>query len=108
MAFLSRDLIEAMQKDSGITIKSLKVDGGASANEYLCAFQSSLLNMRVIRQSFKEATALGAARLAGLAVGFYKMQDFKEMDYDVFEPLKHDASQALYKLYLEALEKLLK
>ena len=108
MAFLSRDLIEAMQKDSGITIKSLKVDGGASANEYLCAFQSSLLNMQVIRQSFKEATALGAARLAGLAVGFYKMQDFKEMDYDVFEPLKHDASQALYKLYLEALEKLLK
>ena len=108
MAFLSRDLIEAMQKDSGITIKSLKVDGGASANEYLCAFQSSLLNMRVIRQSFKEATALGAARLAGLAVGFYKMQDFKEMDYDVFEPLKHDASQALYKLYHEALEKLLK
>ena len=108
MAFLSRDLIEAMQKDSGITIKSLKVDGGASANEYLCVFQSSLLNMRVIRQSFKEATALGAARLAGLAVGFYKTQDFKEMDYDVFEPLKHDASQALYKLYLEALEKLLK
>lgn len=108
MAFSSRDLIEAMQKDSGITIKNLKVDGGASANEYLCAFQSSLLNMRVIRQSFKEATALGAARLAGLAVGFYKMQDFKEMDYDVFEPLGHEKAEALYKLYLEALKKLLK
>ena len=108
MAFLSYDLIMAMEKDSLLKIKELKVDGGASANDYLCQFQSSLLNIKVTRQKCKEATALGAARLAGLGAGFYYDADLREVDYDIFEPYDHTRAKELYELYLKALDKLLR
>ncbi len=72
IAYQTKDILEAMQEDSGIELISLKVDGGASANNFLLQFQSDILNIPIIRPSVVETTALGAAFLAGLAVGFYK------------------------------------
>lgn len=66
------DILEAMQKDSGKKLKSLKVDGGAAANDLLMQFQSDILATRIVRPKRVETTALGAAFLAGLAVGFWK------------------------------------
>ena len=72
LAYQSRDLIEAMELDSGISLKKLKVDGGAVKNDLLMQFQSDILGVPVERPVINETTALGAAYLAGLAVGFYE------------------------------------
>jgi glycerol kinase len=72
MAFQSRDLVDAMQRDSGLKLNELKVDGGASVNNRLMQFQSDLLGTTVRRPRVSETTALGAAYLAGLAVGYWK------------------------------------
>lgn len=72
IAYQTRDVLEAMQEDSGIDLKELKVDGGAVANNFLMQFQSDLLGVPVHRPEVIETTALGAAYLAGLAVGFWK------------------------------------
>lgn len=70
-AYQVRDVVEAMQTDSGITLSSLKADGGMVANELLMQFQSDMLNAPVIRPKMTETTALGAAYAAGLAVGYW-------------------------------------
>jgi len=75
IAYQTKDVLEAMQEDSGITLKALKVDGGAAANNFLMSFQSDILNVPVRRPQVLETTALGAAYLAGLAVGLWKDQD---------------------------------
>jgi glycerol kinase len=75
IAFQSADLITAMEKDSGISLKELRVDGGACQSNPLLQFQSDLLQSTVIRPQCIETTALGAAYLAGLAVGFWKSRD---------------------------------
>jgi glycerol kinase len=72
MAYQSRDLLDAMQKDAGVTLASLKVDGGAAANDPLLQFQADLVGVTVRRPLVAETTALGAAYLAGLAVGYWK------------------------------------
>ncbi len=74
-AFQTREVFEAMQKDSGLQLKKLKVDGGMTANDLLMQFQSDILNVEVIRPTITETTALGAAYAAGLAVGFWKNID---------------------------------
>ena len=74
MAFQSYDLLQAMEADSGIELKELRVDGGAAANDLLMEFQAGLLGVTVVRPEVTETTALGAAYLAGLAVGFWKNQ----------------------------------
>ena len=71
LAYQVLDVLEAMEKDSGISMHTLKVDGGASANDFLMQFQSDILNIGVIRPQCIETTALGAAYLAGLAVGYW-------------------------------------
>ena len=71
LAYQSRDLIEAMELDSGIKLKKLKVDGGAVRNDLLMQFQADILGVPVERPVINETTALGAAYLAGLAVGFF-------------------------------------
>lgn len=71
IAFQTMDIVEAMRKDAGIDLKELKVDGGASRNNLLMQFQSDLLGVDVIRPRVTETTALGAAYLAGIAVGFW-------------------------------------
>jgi glycerol kinase len=77
IAYQTMDVLKAMEADAGISIKELRVDGGATANNLLMQFQADLLNCKVIRPEITETTALGAAYLAGLAVGFWK--DTKEI-----------------------------
>ncbi len=74
IAYQSADLVTAMEKDTGISLRSLKVDGGASRDQFLMQFQADMLNTPVRRPTVRETTALGAAYLAGLAVGFWKNQ----------------------------------
>ena len=75
IAYQTRDVLEAMQEDSGIDLKELRVDGGAVANNFLMQFQSDILGVPVHRPKVIETTALGAAYLAGLAVGFWRNMD---------------------------------
>ena len=72
IAYQTADLIHAMEKDSGISIRDLKVDGGASANNFLMQFQADIINVDTVRPNCIETTALGAAYLAGLTVGYWK------------------------------------
>ncbi len=72
IAYQTMDVLKAMEADAGLSIKELRVDGGATANNLLMQFQANLLNCKVIRPEITETTALGAAYLAGLAVGFWK------------------------------------
>ena len=71
IAYQTMDVLKAMEADSGISIKELRVDGGATANDLLMQFQSDILNTKVLRPTITETTALGAAYLAGLAVGYW-------------------------------------
>ena len=75
MAYQTRDVLEVMQVESGLPLTTLKVDGGAAANAMLLQFQADLLNVTVRRPVVAETTALGAAYLAGLAVGYWKSTD---------------------------------
>ena len=72
IAYQTYDVLKAMQADSGIHIKELRVDGGATVNNQLMQFQSDLLDCQVVRPKITETTALGAAYLAGLAVGYWE------------------------------------
>jgi glycerol kinase len=72
IAYQTMDVLKAMEADSGISIKELRVDGGATANDLLMQFQADILNTKVLRPQITETTALGAAYLAGLAVGYWK------------------------------------
>mgnify|MGYP002595892678 CR=1 FL=1 len=72
LAYQVHDVLEAMEKDSGLDLSALRVDGGASANNFLMQFQADLLDTQVVRPSCIETTALGASYLAGLATGFWK------------------------------------
>lgn len=76
-AYQTREVLDAMETDSGVQLKSLKVDGGMVANDLLMQFQADILNVPVVRPIITETTALGAAYAAGLAVGFWK--DFDEL-----------------------------
>jgi glycerol kinase len=78
IAYQTMDVLKAMEADSGLPIKEMRVDGGATVNNYLMQFQADILNTTVIRPSITETTALGAAYLAGLAVGFWN--DIKEVE----------------------------
>lgn len=75
LAYQTRDVVATMQKDSGIAIPTLRVDGGASNNNYLMQFQADILNTKIERAKTLETTSLGAAFLAGLAVGYWKNID---------------------------------
>ena len=72
IAYQSTDVMHAMEEDAGVKLKSLKVDGGASANDFLMGFQADILDTEVVRPKCIETTALGAAYLAGLATGYWK------------------------------------
>ena len=72
MAYQVADIVKAMALDAGLPIKSLRVDGGASVNDFLMQFQADILDMSIIRPGCVETTAMGAAYLAGLAVGFWR------------------------------------
>jgi glycerol kinase len=84
IAYQSMDVLKVMQEDSGIRLRELRVDGGAVNNEFLMQFQADMLGVRVVRPKLSETTALGAAYLAGLAVGFWAslahLQELWELD----------------------------
>jgi glycerol kinase len=97
IAFQSTELVHAMEADSGVKLSELRVDGGATANRLLMQFQADLLGVPVVRPKVLETTALGAAYLAGLAVGFWK--DSSEIDAlwqkdATFEPAMGGAERA--------------
>lgn len=100
LAYQSLDVIRAMEEDSGIPVSSLRVDGGASANDFLLQFQADVLNGEIIRPMVAETTALGAAYLAGLATGYYK--DIEEVrcnwmkDKEFRPQIKEEQRQKLY------------
>ncbi len=100
MAYQTRDVVECMQKDSGIKAKELRVDGGATRNDFLCQFQADLLGIPVVRPVITETTALGAAYLAGLAVGFWKSEKEIATQWQIekrFEPqMKKSERERLY------------
>ncbi|CAN5503094.1 glycerol kinase GlpK [soil metagenome] len=83
IAFQTMDVVNAMQADANLTVKELRVDGGATANNFLMQFQSDLLNTKVIRPKVTETTALGAAYLAGLAVGFWENMEAIQSQWQV-------------------------
>lgn len=86
LAYQTKDVLDAMEADSGISLKSLRVDGGAVKNDFLMQFQSDILDVQVDRPVINETTALGAAYLAGLAVGFWKNKS------EISERWKNDKS----------------
>ncbi|WP_261663960.1 glycerol kinase GlpK [Deinococcus sp. Marseille-Q6407] len=89
VAFQSAELLQAMQSDSGLELKELRVDGGASRNNLMMQFQADLLGVPVVRPEITETTTLGAAYLAGLAVGYWDSTDAIEQGWKVdktFEP----------------------
>jgi len=83
IAYQTYDVLKAMEADSGINIKELRVDGGATANNLLMQFQSDILQVPVVRPKIYETTALGAAYLAGLAVGYWKNVDEIQQQWQV-------------------------
>ncbi len=109
MAFQTRDVLEAMQKDAGIALAALKVDGGASVNHLLMQFQADVLGVPVRRPVVAETTALGAAYLAGLAVGYWRdmdeLQQNWSMEYEYLPQMPDERRNAEYTRWLKAVER---
>jgi glycerol kinase len=108
-AYQTREVLDAMEKDSGVELKSLKVDGGMVYNELLMQFQSDILGVPVVRPVVSETTALGAAYAAGLAVGFWNdIEDLRE-NWQVsktWEPQMDEGTrEKLYKGWKKAVER---
>lgn len=108
LAYQTKDILDAMQEDSKVNLVSLKVDGGAVINNYLLQFQSDLLQTKVQRPVVLETTALGAAFLAGLAVGFWQSKEeiqSKVKMQRIFEPeMSHSETKNLYKGWKRAVK----
>ena len=111
IAFQTMDIVKAMQRDAGVTLKELKVDGGASRNNLLMQFQADMLGTAVIRPKVTETTALGAAYLAGLAVGYWESIEHIKSQWDAecrFTPLAPEAEvEALKKGWADAVRRTL-
>jgi glycerol kinase len=96
IAYQTYDVLKAMEADSGISIAELRVDGGATVNNQLMQFQSDILNTKVVRPKVTETTALGAAYLAGLAVGYWKNVDDIQQQWQVdkqFSPIMDEGKR---------------
>lgn len=108
LAYQTKDVLCAMEADSGIELKTLRVDGGAVKNNFLMKFQSDILDVPVERPVINETTALGAAYLAGLAVGYWKNQDEIKEQWHMdkrFEPtMEAKTSEELYAGWKKAIE----
>ena len=109
IAYQTKDVIDAMIDDSKINLTVLKVDGGASANNFLMQFQSDILNVNIERPDITETTALGAAYLAGLAVGFWKSKGEVIQNWNMnrkFKPeMNDDERNKLYSGWKKAVER---
>jgi len=108
IAYQTKDVLEAMEKDSGQQLKVLKVDGGASQNNYLMQFQSDILESQVERPQNVETTAMGAAYLAGITLGLWTASDIRanRKVEKIFDPQKEGQKvNALYKRWQEAIKR---
>ena len=109
IAYQTRDVVTAMSADSGLSLEALRVDGGAVANDFLMQFQADILGVPVERPAVTETTALGAAYLAGLAVGFWNSQDEIARQWRLerrFEPaMSADERESLYAGWGAAVER---
>jgi glycerol kinase len=105
-AYQVREVLEAMERDSKISLDSLRVDGGMVANELLMQFQSDIINRPVVRPAVQETTALGAAYAAGLAVGFFKDTDELRANWSVartWQPQMDEAKrEQLFRMWKKA------
>ncbi len=108
-AYQTREVLEAMEKDSGVALKSLKVDGGMVHNDLLMQFQADVLGVPVVRPQVAETTSLGAAYAAGLAVGFWNNPEDLKDNWQIdksWEPLmEEDTRERLYRGWLKAVER---
>jgi len=108
-AYQTRDIVEAMNKDSGVDLTKLKVDGGMVGNELLMQFQSDTLNVPVVRPSVTETTALGAAYAAGLAVGYWESIDDLKRNWSVdktwYPSMKDEDREKGYRGWKKAVER---
>jgi len=106
IAYQTKDVLTAMEQDSGISLAELRVDGGAVVNNFLMQFQADCLGTSVVRPSVNETTALGAAYLAGLGVGFYKnLDDIRQnwqMDRRFTNTMPKEKREALYRGWKKA------
>ena len=108
LAYQTRDVLNAMEADSKLKLKSLRVDGGACKNNFLMQFQADILGVSVDRPKVTETTALGAAYLAGLAVGFYKKTEIQknwQMDTKFKNNMPEAARKKLYDSWEKAVSK---
>jgi len=108
MAYQTKDLVNAMQEDSKIELSSLKVDGGACANNVLMQFQSDILDTEIERPKNIESTALGAAYLAGIAIGLWKQQDIisnKKIERRFTPSMEDQQRKKLYKGWQKAVDR---
>ena len=109
LAYQSKDVIDAMQEDAGLPLAYLRVDGGASANNFLMQFQADMLNTQVHRPKTLETTALGAAYLAGLAVGYWKdLEEISEefaIDKEFLPEMSEEKRTKNYKYWKKAVER---
>jgi glycerol kinase len=111
MAYQSKDVLEAMQKDTGIALKALRVDGGATANNLLMQFQADILGVSVQRPAIIESTARGAAFLAGIGIGLWTKNDVATLWQleRTFEPqITNDKRKELYAGWQEAVKRTMK
>jgi glycerol kinase len=106
-AYQTREVLEAMERDSGTALQELRVDGGMVVNELLMQFQADILNVPVVRPQVAETTALGAAYAAGLAVGFWKSQDDLVANWEIakrWKPQMDEEQRArLYRSWQKAI-----
>lgn len=108
IAYQTMDVLKAMEADSGISIKELRVDGGATTNNLLMQFQADILNTKVARPKITETTALGAAYLAGLAIGYWnnvdQIQDQWQLDISFGSAMKEEERASLKKGWQRAVK----
>lgn len=108
LAYQTKDILKAMEKDSGIKLKSLNVDGGACVNNFLMQFQSDILNCQVIRPENIETTALGAAFLAGIAINLWTKKDLIEyykVDKGFYPAMSDEKRSDLYQGWKKAVDR---
>ncbi len=109
IGYQTRDVVEAMERDSGIALKTLRCDGGAAVNGFLMQFQADILGVPVEVPRITETTALGAAYLAGLATGFWKSRGELDAKWKLarrYAPVIHESQRAkLYQRWLKAVER---
>lgn len=111
LAYQTKDVLDAMQKDSGIQLKKLQVDGGACANDFLMQFQADILGVEVERPEVIESTALGAAYLAGIFVGLWKKEEIlsqRSVDELFIPDMDDNKRDVLYKGWQKAVKRAMK